>query len=89
MPSKNDDSPGTPSGASAGFSSPENHAPQAHRPTPDRWLARYFVSRLQEVGVNDLVAEGLADRMASDITAAFATLARLDAAGVYLPPRSA
>lgn len=89
MPSKNDDSPGTPSGASAGFSSPENHDPQAHQPTPDRWLARYFASRLQAVGVNDLVAEGLADRMSAEITAAFATLARLDSAGVDLPPRSA
>jgi len=89
MPNKNDDSPGTPSGASAGFSSPENHAPQAHQPTPERWLARYFASRLRAVGVNDLVAEGLADRMSADITAAFTTLARLDSAGVDLPPRSA
>lgn len=50
--------------------------------TPDRWLTDYLARHLLAAGVTD--ADALADTMSADITAAFATLARLDQAGVVL-----
>jgi hypothetical protein len=51
-------------------------------PDPDRWLTDYLARHLEAAGVVE--AEALAGTMSADIAAAFATLARLDRAGVVL-----
>jgi hypothetical protein len=50
-------------------------------PDPAPWLTNYIARHLREAGVVD---DDTARRMSADIAAAFATLARLDQAGVVL-----
>lgn len=53
-------------------------------PDRDRWLTEYVARRLLDAGVTVDTAGDLAGRMSADIAAAFATLERLDRAGVVL-----
>lgn len=53
-------------------------------PDRDRWLTEYVDRRLLDAGVTADTAGDLARRMSADIAAAFATLERLDRAGVVL-----
>ena len=53
-------------------------------PDRDRWLTEYVARHLLAAGVTVDTADDLARRMSADIAAAFATLGRLDQAGVDL-----